>query len=274
MISIIICSRTHDISAEMKSNVTATIGCDYEFVIIDNSRGGYNIFSAYNEGIRRANGDILCFAHDDILFKTENWGKIVDDILGNEDIGLVGVAGGHFLGSCPAPWWASRALAGQVNQGCMNDGQYIVSEDRWWSRRDSGIIDVATVDGLFMCLRKEMFDSVRFDEETYCHFHCYDCDICMQVQSASKRVVVSYDIIVEHRSFGVADLKFFEQLDLWADKWKNSLPIARGVDWDETEINERNQICEEYSSFVKEREQIRRTKRYILADILTKPFRR
>ena len=61
MISIIICSRKANVPKELKENIASTIGCEYELCVIDNSRNEYNIFSAYNEGIRRAKGDILCF---------------------------------------------------------------------------------------------------------------------------------------------------------------------------------------------------------------------
>lgn len=74
MISLIICSRTPTISEELSTNIAETIGCEYELVVIDNSKNEFSIFSAYNEGVKRSNGDVLCFMHDDILFRTLNWG--------------------------------------------------------------------------------------------------------------------------------------------------------------------------------------------------------
>ena len=74
LISLIICSRKADISEELKQNIAETIGCEYELCVIDNSRNEYSIFSAYNEGVRRAKGDILCFMHEDVLFRTNKWG--------------------------------------------------------------------------------------------------------------------------------------------------------------------------------------------------------
>jgi len=68
MISLISCSRNSDISLKLKDNIAATIGCDYELVFIDNSKNSYNIFQAYNEGVSRSKGDILCFMHDDVIF--------------------------------------------------------------------------------------------------------------------------------------------------------------------------------------------------------------
>ena len=78
MLSLIICSRTPRISEELEKNIAETIGCEYELVVIDNSKNKYSIFSAYNEGVRRSKGDVLCFMHDDILYKTNGWGTKVD----------------------------------------------------------------------------------------------------------------------------------------------------------------------------------------------------
>ena len=54
MISIIICNRAHPINLSLQRNIQDTVGVEYEIVAIDNSRGNYNIFQAYNEGVRRA----------------------------------------------------------------------------------------------------------------------------------------------------------------------------------------------------------------------------
>lgn len=52
MLSLIICSRTPRISEELERNIAETIGCEYELVVIDNSKNKYSIFSAYNQGVR------------------------------------------------------------------------------------------------------------------------------------------------------------------------------------------------------------------------------
>jgi Glycosyl transferase family 2. len=107
MISCIICSRAADISAELSQNILSTVGCDCEIVVIDNHDNRYSIFSAYNEGVRRAKGDILCFMHDDIILHTQDWGKVITTHFEDESIGLIGFAGAHFLPSYPTYWWSS-----------------------------------------------------------------------------------------------------------------------------------------------------------------------
>ena len=54
MISIIICSRFQSISKELKDNIENTVGVVHEIICIDNSKSQYNIFSAYNEGVKRS----------------------------------------------------------------------------------------------------------------------------------------------------------------------------------------------------------------------------
>lgn len=76
-ISVIICTRQHDISPTQRANIASTIGCTHEIIVIDNSQNKYSIFEAYNEGVRRSCHDICCFMHDDVLLRTEGWGKTI-----------------------------------------------------------------------------------------------------------------------------------------------------------------------------------------------------
>ena len=55
MISIIICSRFQSISKKLKDNIENTVGVVHEIICIDNSKSQYDIFSAYNEGVKGAN---------------------------------------------------------------------------------------------------------------------------------------------------------------------------------------------------------------------------
>ena len=43
-------------------------------------------------------------------------------------------------------------------------------------------IEAVAVDGLFFAMRKSLFDTIRFDKDTFDRFHFYDLDICMQVR--------------------------------------------------------------------------------------------
>ena len=141
MVSIIVCSRQGDISENLRDNISQTIGCEYELVIIDNSKGTYSIFSAYNEGVKRAKGEILCFCHEDILFHSENWGTLVKGVFSDDTIGLVGVIGTHFLPSSPMYWWSSPFISQYSINNDKGDAQ--LNDNREYFHGD--IADVVAV---------------------------------------------------------------------------------------------------------------------------------
>ena len=111
MISIIICSRTKQLPKALFDNIDNTIGCAYELITIDNSTGKHSIFSAYNEGVRRSNGDILLFRHDDITHISSDWGRVAEEILSDESIGLLGVGGSHIMPDFPAYYCESPYMS-------------------------------------------------------------------------------------------------------------------------------------------------------------------
>ena len=236
MISIIVCSRKDVLSEELRQNISDTIGTDYELVVIDNSKNDHSIFSAYNEGVRRAKGDILCFMHEDVLFRSADWGNRINQYF-NEDgkIGVIGFAGSHFLPAAPMYWYSSPF----VSQKNLNNDQGVLKEhshEDWFAGRS--IIEVVAIDGFCFFARKCLFEHIRFDETTYSGFHLYDMDICMQVIESKYKVCVCRDVLAEHcwsqkklftKTGG--DL-FMYNLNLFVDKWKGKkmLPIWRGLD--------------------------------------------
>jgi len=228
MISIIICSRKQDISFELQKNITETVGCEYEIVVIDNSKKKYSIFSAYNEGICRSCGEILCFMHEDILFHTDGWGQIVEQTVKNTNIGLVGVIGSQYKSAFCQPWWADFACIGQLIQGSIKSGKYKTDRCTHWERRNGDSDEVAILDGLWFCAKKELFSMILFDENTFSGFHMYDADICMQVHKIGFKVCVIYDLWIEHKSTGNPNEEFVSQLKLWFEKWRDYLPIYKG----------------------------------------------
>lgn len=250
MISCIICCRIENISKELSENIKSTIGTDYEIIIINNSSNQYSIFSAYNEGIKRSHGEILCFMHDDILFHTDNWGKIVRKSLTDAKIGIVGAIGSLFLSDSRLPWWFGNAQIGQLIQGNTNAEDYSVRELKYWNHKQGNSVEVAIVDGMWFCARKEIFDNgLQFDEENFNGFHCYDLDICLQAHLNNLQVHVLYDLFIEHKSLGNTDASYYDQLAIWHNKWEKMLPMTKGNIYSESEIRERNAIMKKLSIY-------------------------
>lgn len=253
MISCIICSRQADISAELKENIESTIGCEYELVVIDNSKNDYSIFSAYNEGVRRAKGDILCFMHEDILYHTQGWGMNVYNHFTNCCIGLIGIVGGHCMPDFPASWFTMHTISGQNLQGVYRNSSYTTDYYLFDKRKIGNSAEVVAVDGMWFCVPKCIFEKIRFDSVTFNHFHCYDLDISMQVIKNNLQVHVVFDILIEHKSPGNIDVTYFLELDKFYEKWCNYFPLIRGGEFNNIlDMNEKLFLAKQYMSLLRE----------------------
>ena len=230
MISLIICSRQPDIPQELKDNIAETIGVEYELVVIDNSKNQYSIFQAYNEGVRRAMFPYLCFMHEDILYHTQDWGKKVVEHFIDDKVGLIGVAGGHYMLNTPSSWWHSGVVSKNYIQ--TNDKKE-ASLIRVNTHKDNNFKneEVVAVDGLWFCIERTIFAKIQFDEINFNSFHCYDLDICFQIRALKKKVIVVFDILIHHLSNGSIDEKWFNQINIFHNKWKHILPQISGMNF-------------------------------------------
>lgn len=259
MISLIICSRSKDISKKLRENVEETIGTDFEWVIIDNSAGNLSIFKAYNLGVKRAHGNILCFMHDDILFLSNKWGEVVNNAFRMENLGLLGVIGNHVVPACPASWWTACYEEGHVIQ-------YYESEKRQENLQYFKVNNrqVSIVDGLWFCIPHSLFSSIAFDEKTFSGFHCYDTDICLQILKQGRTISVANNIDIQHNSDGFLSPQFIKERQLWFDKWKSMLPICQGIDLSQNELEAITQMAERQNKWTLEsiiaHQEIRRLK--------------
>lgn len=244
MISCIICSCAPNLLTELKKNIVSTIGCECELVIIDNSNDEYSIFSAYNEGVRRAKGDFLCFMHEDIIYHSQKWGNtIISYFKQFPNAGVIGVAGTHFLSKLPSGWWETDITSRNLLQGNKYNGIYECSLD-YVDVYKSNPTQVASVDGLWMCMPRDVLNKVKWDERRFNGFHGYDLDMSMQVWKAGYEVHVIWDILLEHKSLGNVKTNFYDIYDVLWKKWADSLPMVKGVSLSISEQEARTKIVE------------------------------
>lgn len=219
-LSIIICSRKSIISKDLEENIDNTIGCDYELIIIDNSQNDHSIFAAYNEGVKLSHGDVLCFMHDDIIYRTKDWGRKVLSYFSEECVGCIGVAGTKYFPRIPASWFSMKEESINIIQH-YKAGDEGVLVNRGLSNEATRVV---AIDGVWMCFPRSIFNRIKFDEK-YGGFHTYDADICMQVNIEKKDILVVPDILIEHFSCGNISKDLFASNLLFYDKWKDLLPI-------------------------------------------------
>lgn len=229
MLSLIICSRNISISNKLDENIKETILVDYELIIIDNSSNQLSLFEAYNIGINRSKGQILVFLHDDILFQTMGWGKIIHLLFEQDsDIGLIGIAGSSVKTKMPSTWWEGPIYI-RIIQHHKNDK---ASENKNQGFRYKDIVEVAAIDGVLMIMKRN--NNIKFDENLR-GYHNYDLDLSLKHHKINKKVCVTNQIVIEHFSGGTINKDWYLSTSKFHKLNSENLPIIT-----DTRIDSRN----------------------------------
>ncbi|MBP1639429.1 MAG: hypothetical protein H6Q17_1012 [Bacteroidetes bacterium] len=282
MISIIICSRNAYIPKKLHDCIKETIGVEHELIIIDNSKNSHSIFSAYNEGVRRAKYPYLCFMHDDILYHTLGWGKKVIDHFQQAKTGIIGVLGSHFLPKTVSYWTYTNVYSGiyiqdkkigkEIQRELVQHNEYLQNDCS---------INAVVIDGLWFCIPKHLFEHIRFDDKLFNGFHGYDMDISMQVRENNYEVRIVSNILIEHCN--INGINSYDQLlnsmILFNQKWKEKLPQIAGVSMTEKEWQIREsylksyfELIIEYNKSLMEISHLSHSKAYKIGKIILHPL--
>lgn len=222
MISLIICARSNSVPQALLDNIEDTIGVPYEMVIIDNSGNRYNICEAYNLGVARSKFGILCFMHDDIIYRSKNWGQAVKEHFYTRQLNMIGIAGTPYLSFMPGTWWGSGRIYEHILQSAKA-GEAPVLKANF---PDNECKEVIALDGVWFCVKKELFDTIRFDDISFKAFHFYDVDLCMQLQVLGIKKHCVADILLEHNSMGALNNSWIDNSLIFQKKWQNNLPAS------------------------------------------------
>ncbi len=227
-LSLIICRHNEAQYQACVANLDATLMSECERIVIDNRENFYNIFSAYNEGIRRSTGDILCFMHEDLLFPDAGWdARALAHLATDPGFGMIGVAGARSMTVLPRSWTHTyyphdfaKAIMRPKAQG--GGGKLRILEG-FEDKTDQ----VLLVEGIWFCVRRSVVEQhqLRFDEETYGGFHRYDYDFSMQV-AEHARIRLVQDIFPLHDSPGKRSKGWLEACIQFQRKWNDKLPAS------------------------------------------------
>ncbi len=223
-ITAIVCSREKPSNDLHERNLRKTIGrTRLEYIRIDNRNNVFSLSAAYNEGVRRAKGEIVLFMHEDAFFMEGEWGERLIRKFSDPTVGITGVAGTEYLFADNPGWVAAGRpfIHGHVIHE-LDGGKIYDLTVFSWDKEDR---DVVAVDGLMFAARKDLFASVRFDEATFDGFHFYDLDICMQVRR-THRCIVTWDLLVKHQSGGSFDDAWKMYASRFLNKYAGELPAS------------------------------------------------
>jgi protein O-GlcNAc transferase len=201
-VSIVICS----IDPRKFDAVTASCrerfaGIALEILGVHDAR---SLAEAYNRAAERATGDILVFSHDDVLFATPDFGaRLLAHLERHDGIGVAGAskvtgpsfdhAGtrhvhGNILHPAPAGLAGARLMALGFQQPVCEG--------------------IRALDGVFLAVRRHVWESHRFDPDRYDGFHLYDLDFTWRASGAGARLAVPLDLLLVHHSTGRYDARW------------------------------------------------------------------
>lgn len=229
MISIIISSSNPDYLSAITKNIEATVGVPYEILATANGGGKQGICTVYNAAGAKAKYDVLCFMHEDMIIHTQNWGKKVVEVMKDPKIGLLGIAGSKYKSLFPCGWSCPAIPISQVKANFIQRFKF-VQEDKKHFRYNTdaeAISEVATVDGVWMCTKRSIFDRIKFDEEVFTGFHGYDLDYSLQINKEFK-VCVTFDMLIEHFSEGNYSPDWMDSILKLHRKHRDTLPVIIG----------------------------------------------
>lgn len=225
MFSFVVCSIHPQRAEALRRNLEATVGVPFELIVKDNRGTGKGICQVYNEAAAEARFDLLGFLHEDIAFRTPDWGGIIAAQLRQPGCGAIGFAGSSVK---------SRALSGwAVRPGvCENyaqpDRKHPEVVHRFRTENEPrNFVPAVCLDGLCLFVRREVWSEIRFDERTFRGFHAYDLDFTTAV-ARRYRNYVCMNILVEHFSTGAYSRSWVRETMLYHDKWRDSLPMFAG----------------------------------------------
>ena len=255
MFTIIVCSIRPKEAENLRKNIEATIGVPFEFLAYDNRGTGKGICQVYNECAERAKYDYLCFAHEDIEFLTDDWGKKIAEKLQEKDCGVIGFAGSTMKSKFPSGWSSTSRYGLRMNMVQVEYGNDCLHQ---LNPYDEDFSKVVTADGLCLFTSKKTWNEVRFDEKNLKGFHCYDVDYSLGLFSAGYRNYICHKVLVKHTSLGNHDVvwlrdnlklhkKWDKHLPMYVNKdksrfYRNYLEFMTSVEW--TYIMSRNSVYE------------------------------
>lgn len=231
MFSILICSINVSCLEKLKINIRETIGNEYELLVWDNLADKKPITEVYNILAEQAKYPYYCFIHEDIQFQTKNWSNnLLHAFEQNKETGLIGIAGSKYKSRTPSGW-----STGLLDLDFCN----IFHKDKkgntirlYNNPGKSKYEHVVNVDGVFIGIRKEVWDTTKFNESLLRGFHLYDIDFSFHVVKDWKAAVI-FDIDILH----------FTEGGNFGNEW-----VVYTLKWHKYFLNELPQTVEGYTA--------------------------
>lgn len=223
MLSIVFSSHLSNTDNDnFKNHISKTIGLkpnEYE-VICYNNYNQYSLTELYNKGLIETKYDVVVFCHNDIIFNTNKWGKVLlNNFNNNPSYSILGVAGTTDIPlEAQGCWWARQnRMVGQVTHQHENKTWI----NKYSSNFNDKILNVVLVDGLFFAVNKKLIKT-NFNGQ-YKGFHFYDVTFCLDNFKLGCNIGVMSNIHITHKSIGQVNQEWHNNRRqfVW-DNWNDS----------------------------------------------------
>lgn len=171
----------------------------HEIIVIKDAR---SLAEAYNRGIAASSGHIVILSHDDVDILTPDFAARLQDHLERHDI--VGVMGSTEMTGPAWGWSGHPRLRGWITHHAPSTKGWSVDIADY--RQIS--TDIAVLDGVFLAAKRQVFDAITFDSDTFDGFHLYDIDWSYRAAMAGFKIAVTGDLLLVHASRGSFDPKW------------------------------------------------------------------
>lgn len=179
MISVVCVYNNEDILGVALLRSLESQTAKFELILLDNRDGRYkSAAQALNDGGRKAAGDFIMFAHQDMWLATSIWLEDAENILRTlPDLAVAGVAGMSEAGRN----WYERV---KFSIGTLGDNE------RAEVGRVHSPAEVQTLDECLLIMPRSVFERLRFDETVFDGWDCYGADYCLSARRLGLKVYV------------------------------------------------------------------------------------
>ncbi|GAB2642959.1 hypothetical protein GCM10027035_41230 [Emticicia sediminis] len=221
MISIIICSKDPQMLQQCTTNFSENIGIEHEIIAFDNREKQWGLCRVYNFCASNARFPFLCFVHEDVLINTPNWGKqLLEFIYKTPNCGIISFVGGQFVPRNYIDWNIGKSSYSKISTT-------VLDHTKKGLRKINNVIDgyeeVLVTDGLFIFIRKVIWEEIKFDEVNFKEFHFYDSDFSFAVAQKYNNYICGN---IDNIHFGISKFNksFCENLVIFNKKWEKYKP--------------------------------------------------
>jgi len=218
LVSFVVCSIDPARLARLRADLEAHWrGQGWELVHVGDARG---LSEGYRRGLQRARGELIVCCHDDIGLLCDDFAERLRRHLAVHD--LVGVAGTDRLGG-PAWHWAGPPHTASWVSLPRPDGSIVAGLLGTTAPVLRGAL---ALDGVFLAGRRETFERIGFDADTFDGFHFYDLDLSYRAHRAGLDCAVALDLLIWHQSGGDFRASWREYAERFVTKFPELKPDA------------------------------------------------